>query len=143
MHRLIYMSHAAVPVADDTLAALLQQARLRNQAQGITGVLFQGPEQFVQVLEGSAIALDDLYGRLQRDSRHHSVIQLSYKRTARRHFAQWSMAYYAGAPAQAAPLWGYPTPDRLGQCLAALSRTEGSLFQVLLGTVRAPVAGVR
>lgn len=138
MHRLIYMSHAAAPLADDALSVLLRQARSWNEAHGITGVLFYGPEQFVQVLEGSAAALNDLYQRLQRDMRHHSLIQLSYKRTARRHFAPWAMALYTGAPAQAAPLWGYTAPDRLGQRLAALSRTETDLFQVLLGLVRAP-----
>ena len=138
MHRLIYTSHATAPPTGKALAALLRQSRQWNETHGITGVLFYGSEQFVQVLEGSATDLDTLYGRLLLDTRHHSMIQLSYKRTARRHFAHWSMAHYAGAPAQAAPLWGYVAPNQLGQRIAALSRTEASLFQVLLGFVRMP-----
>ena len=135
MHRLIYHSHAAAPLTEDTLAALLRKARTQNAARGITGVLVCGPEQFVQVLEGRASDLSALYTSLLRDARHHSVGLLSYKRTARRHFAAWPMACYTGAPAQAAPLWGYPTPDRVGQRLAAMSQHEGPFLQVLLGLV--------
>ena len=138
MHRLIYMSHATAPLTGEALAALLRQSRQWNEMHGITGVLFYDSEQFVQVLEGSDADLDTLYGRLLLDTRHHSMIQLSYKRTPRRHFAHWSMAHYTGAPAQAAPLWGYVAPNQLGQRIAALSRTESSLFQVLLSFVRAP-----
>ena len=48
------------------------------------------------------------------------------------------MAHYAGAPAQAAPLWGYVAPNQLGRRIAVLSRTEASLFQVQLSFVRMP-----
>ena len=83
MHRLIYTSHATAPPTGEALAALLRQSRQWNETHGIIGVLFYGFEQFVQVLEGSAADLDTLYGRLMLDTRHHSMIQLSYKRTPR------------------------------------------------------------
>jgi hypothetical protein len=137
MHRLIYTSYAAAPLADEDLAALLRKARCRNAARGVTGVLFYANEQIVQVLEGNPKTLEALFAQLLHDPRHHGVTRLSYKRTARRHFAEWAMASYTGAPAHAAPLWGYPAPDRLGQRLLALSKLEGPLFQVLLNLVGA------
>jgi len=131
MHQLIYTSHATRPLSDADLTALLQWSRERNAEQGITGVLLYGNERFVQVLEGQVAALAELYGRLLRDSRHHTVTRLAYGPIAARRFTQWSMAFRVAAPAQLAELIGYANPDQLELRRAGSDLPDGPLFQII------------
>ncbi len=49
---IVYMSRAAVPFDDDDLAELLREARLRNEALGVSGLLVAKGGRFMQLLEG-------------------------------------------------------------------------------------------
>jgi hypothetical protein len=131
MHQLIYTSHATRPISDADLTALLQWSQQWNAKYGVTGVLLYGNERFVQVLEGKVAALAELYGRILRDSRHHTVVRLAYSPIVERHFAQWSMAFRAAAPAQMAELVGYASPEQLRLRRTELGTPNGPLLQII------------
>jgi len=91
--RLIYCSRFAPGLGASELQAIVSESRKNNPARGITGVLCYGPGVFLQCLEGSREAVNDLYVRIARDPRNRDVTLLEYDDIAERVFGEWSMAY--------------------------------------------------
>ena len=89
--RLLYASRAAGPVTQDIIESILAQSRAQNPALGITGVLCQGGDVYMQALEGGRDAVNALYMKIIRDTRHHQVVLLHYAEVPERHFAGWTM----------------------------------------------------
>ncbi len=91
--RLLYASRANAPVDEALVASILEQAHAFNTAHGLTGILCTSSEAnvFLQVLEGGRAAVNELYGRIQRDSRHRDVTLLDYAEISERRFATWRM----------------------------------------------------
>jgi hypothetical protein len=92
---IVYMSRAAVPFDDAALAQLLRDARLRNEALGVSGLLLAKDGRFMQLLEGPAWSVDDRFAAISRDPRHGEVKSLIREDVERRRFDGWSMAYRA------------------------------------------------
>jgi hypothetical protein len=133
MYQLIYTSYATVPFTEQELVSLLKQSQQWNELVGITGVLLYNDEHFVQVLEGSAEAIGDLYGKLLRDVRHHTIIRLTSGRITARRFGSWTMSFHAVEPAQMAQVRGYFTPEHLNLHYQDLHSLDELLLQVIEG----------
>ena len=88
---LLYASRAAAPVTQEIIESILQQSRTHNPALGITGVLCHGGEVYMQALEGGREAVNALYTKIVRDTRHREVMLLHYAEVPERHFAGWTM----------------------------------------------------
>ena len=88
--RLLYVSRA-VDTSPAAIEAILTQSRLHNPASGITGVLCYGAGTFLQAIEGGRMAVNDLYGHIQRDARHKDVVLLHYEEIMERRFGGWTM----------------------------------------------------
>jgi hypothetical protein len=78
---------------DDPVGAIVQHARERNSAAGITGALAATRQHFAQLLEGEGAHLDELMHRIERDRRHVDVTVLRVDAISRRRLPDWSMAY--------------------------------------------------
>jgi hypothetical protein len=89
--RLLYASRAVEPHNTEATDAILAQSRTHNPASGITGILCYGGGIFLQALEGGRSAVNELYGHIQRDSRHKDVVLLSYDEISERSFGSWTM----------------------------------------------------
>ncbi|HQR22587.1 MAG TPA: BLUF domain-containing protein [Burkholderiaceae bacterium] len=89
--RLLYASRAAAPVTQEIIDSILQQSRTQNPALGITGVLCHGGEVYMQALEGGRDAVNTLYAKIVRDTRHREIVLLHYAEVPERHFAGWTM----------------------------------------------------
>jgi hypothetical protein len=89
--RLLYASHSSRPVAPDVIEAILAQSRKHNPELGITGILCQSGEVYMQVLEGGRLAVNQLYNQIVRDERHRDVVVLHYEEITERRFAGWTM----------------------------------------------------
>jgi hypothetical protein len=89
--RLLYASRAVEPHNTQATDAILAQSRTHNPASGITGILCYGGGIFLQALEGGRSAVNELYGHIQRDSRHKDVVLLSYEEISERNFGSWTM----------------------------------------------------
>lgn len=88
--RLLYASRA-IDARPEAIEDILAQSRQYNPSCGITGILCYGGGIFLQAIEGGRTAVSELYGHIQRDSRHKDVILLHYEEITERRFGGWSM----------------------------------------------------
>lgn len=105
--RVVYCSHSVTANPGGGMAALLDQilsvARENNARSGITGALLCNGGLFAQVLEGDVMAVQDIFEKIQRDTRHNDVLVLEAGMAAERLFDRWDMALAEAAdPARAA-----------------------------------------
>jgi len=91
MHRVIYVSRSVIGDQPDALRAIVQRAAARNQAAGVTGMLWSNGDHFVQALEGSEVAVSATMQRILADRRHCSI-EIAEARTIQApRFGAWSM----------------------------------------------------
>lgn len=89
--RLLYASHATQNCPNDVIDSIMTKARTFNPSHGITGILCYGDGVFLQALEGSREAVNDLYCHIIRDQRHERVELLDYDEITERRFAGWTL----------------------------------------------------
>jgi hypothetical protein len=90
---LLYVSSATRHIPPDELATLLERSRRKNTSLGVTGMLLHKDGNFMQVLEGDATAVRQLFDMIGRDPRHAGVLVLRHVEQSTREFADWSMAF--------------------------------------------------
>lgn len=88
--RLLYASRA-VDTSPGAIEAILTQAREHNPSCGITGILCYGGGIFLQAIEGGRMAVSELFGHIQKDSRHKDVALLHFEEITERRFGGWTM----------------------------------------------------
>lgn len=93
--RLIYASTAQTGVGMQEFKGILQQAQTNNHRRDLTGILAFNSKVFLQALEGSRERINELYAKLLRDDRHHTVAMLHYEEIEEREWASWSMGFVA------------------------------------------------
>ena len=90
--RLIYKSIAtAEVVSNETLRDLESKAVESNAAKGITGLLVLTGNVFLQVLEGPAVDVTELFGRISKDKRHRRLELITFEPKVSRLFDEWGM----------------------------------------------------
>jgi blue light- and temperature-responsive anti-repressor len=77
---------------DAEIAQILQTARANNKGLNITGALLFSSGYFAQVLEGPQVAIEEVFEKIQRDTRHGDVTVLGSQTGGQRDFPEWSMA---------------------------------------------------
>lgn len=88
---LTYTSLARLDLDASDLESIHRAARELNALDGITGLLIFNGTHFLQIIEGSPRAIDDLVERLRRDPRH-SGFEIREERAADSpSFPDWSM----------------------------------------------------
>lgn len=107
VHQVLYHSWATGTPTPADLQALLEWSRPHNAAHGITGLLLYSDGRYVQALAGPEAAVEGLYGRIQRDTRH-ARVELVSRGPGPRRFAAWSMDF------------GHVTPIHLEEALIAI-----------------------
>ncbi|MDB5267889.1 MAG: hypothetical protein JWP58_929 [Hymenobacter sp.] len=101
-YQLIYRSIATRLPGDEELARMVEQARINNYSQGITGALFYAEGRFLQVLEGAREPVEALYEYIRHDPRHTEVVRLFGAASTQRLFPHWSLGFgQVSAPALA------------------------------------------
>jgi hypothetical protein len=99
LQSLIYVSDSTLSASTEAgeIDAIIDVARSRNGDLDVTGALMFTHSNFVQVLEGSPAALNELMASIKRDSRHQNVRVLEVESLTSRRFSDWSMAYVGPA----------------------------------------------
>lgn len=92
MYQLVYISAATQVLSENDVLTLLDQARGKNELDGITGLLMYHDAQFFQVLEGPKLAVKTCFKRISKDPRHKGLIILSEEECTARMFSEWRMA---------------------------------------------------
>lgn len=72
--------------------SLLEVSQRNNARDEVTGLLYTDGKRFLQVLEGPKSVVEDAFLRIIADERHHALVLLSRRETARREFGEWAMA---------------------------------------------------
>ncbi|MEO7110037.1 MAG: BLUF domain-containing protein [Polyangiaceae bacterium] len=93
LYEVVYVSAARRPFLPSELVATLQKARLRNTADGISGMLLHANGTFMQALEGPESAVKATFARIKNDARHQDVLRLFEGAIRERTFAEWSMGF--------------------------------------------------
>lgn len=93
LSQLCYASVAATHFDEPALLRLLNDARAHNAREGITGILLYGDGHFVQLIEGEPAAVDALYAKIARDTRHRQLFEVYRQSVNTRDFPNWSMAF--------------------------------------------------
>ena len=89
-----YASAATVSFDDGELLALLDKARVKNAALGVTGMLLYHDGSFIQVLEGRQEVVEDLYATIAADPRHTNALLLFRCFDRGRSFGDWTMGFH-------------------------------------------------
>jgi len=119
---LIYGSATNYQMHQDELAEILETARRNNAKVGITGMLLYKNMNFIQVLEGEAEAVEQLYEKIKLDERHHSVYTILKREIKAREFGEWKMSFVDLDETPPVDLPGYS--DFLQQSLSDQMDTE-------------------
>ena len=91
--RLIYASRPAHELSMDQIDAILEASVRKNSSAGITGILCYEGGYFLQCLEGSRDAVNELYRTIVRDERHHDAMLLQFGPIGARDFGSWAMGF--------------------------------------------------
>ncbi|HVF83327.1 MAG TPA: BLUF domain-containing protein [Sphingomicrobium sp.] len=128
-----YTSLAALDLTEEDVVAIHQSSARANALEGMTGLLIFNGTHFLQIVEGSSDAIDDLLDRLHRDSRHHGIEIRDERLVDERAFGDWAMEmvrvksrYYEAREQIAVALPAelpQPVSDRIFRMTQAISGT--------------------
>lgn len=93
LHEIIYVSLATRGMAQPELLSLLDQARVHNEARGITGLLMYHGQEFLQLLEGERADVEALFATIHHDARHQQVYVMWEGPVQARSFERWAMGF--------------------------------------------------
>jgi len=98
MVQLCYVSNTTVPFSEIALEELLINARMKNKALGLSGLLLYRNGIFLQFLEGPDYAVEDLYKTIGADERHNTVQLIMRRNIEVRDFEDWQMGFMRVKP---------------------------------------------
>ncbi len=133
--RLLYASRAAKPIGAEVIESILAQSRKHNPELGVTGILCQSGDVFMQVLEGGRAAVNQLYNQIVRDERHHDVIVLHYEEIGERRFGGWTMGQVNLAKVNPSMLLKYSEKPALDP-FALSGKASMALLEELIATAQ-------
>ncbi|MFO0748075.1 MAG: BLUF domain-containing protein [Myxococcota bacterium] len=123
--RTVYASASASPMTEHELGTILAKARETNRRLDVTGLLLYHEGNFLQILEGPAAAVDDLYARIARDRRHSRVLMLQRCDIEARSFGDWRMGFVALDAAMLSKLPGFVTYGSVPRLFEELANHAG------------------
>lgn len=91
--QLIYVSRPSPTITLNDVQDILEAARDKNAARGITGFMLYRQDRFIQLLEGPALAVTGLFATIHSDPRHEDVVLVGCNPVLKRTFENWSMGY--------------------------------------------------
>ncbi len=89
-----YLSEAKTATNVWGLTAILDVSVTSNKRHAVTGILFYDKGYFGQILEGTRSAVEETWGRIKNDSRHHNIELLGVTEIKERRFPKWSMKLF-------------------------------------------------
>jgi Sensors of blue-light using FAD len=128
-YQIIYSSEAATPMQTEDLQEILDHARRRNAASGITGALIYAEGIFLQILEGDKLLLQDLMAKIQQDVRHERVSVLRESEVPMAAFSSWKMAYVSASPQQVAKWVGASAANDTAESLSETAEEQNRTAQ--------------
>ncbi|PQJ82187.1 BLUF domain-containing protein [Polaribacter glomeratus] len=94
MFELVYYSISNTEITTEIVNDILKKSRATNAKKNITGCLLFYNKVYLQLLEGEKEAVQELYEKIKRDTRHYEVTLLVEHDVPERMFPGWSMAFH-------------------------------------------------
>ena len=98
---LVYASSATDQFDEGRIPDLLARSRENNGDRDVTGLLLYEDGTFLQILEGEADAVEELFEIIQNDPRHIECTVLLREPISERAFPDWSMGFRQQIPVPA------------------------------------------
>lgn len=129
---LIYVSTAFSELGAGDLERILESAVRRNTALNVTGMLLYADGSFMQVLEGEAAAVDEVFARVENDTRHTGIFLIERAPIDERSFDKWSMGFKRLDAREAAAHPAYAPFFERGFDAARIGARPGLAFDMLI-----------
>jgi len=91
LSQLVYVSNRKPNCTNEEIGKILDACKKNNPPLNVTGVLLYNDKKFIQLVEGDAKIIMDLYNKIKSDDRHERVMMLSYSPIKEKAFPSWHM----------------------------------------------------
>jgi hypothetical protein len=91
LSQLIYVSNRKSTCTPAEIDKILMSCEKNNPPLNITGVLLYSDSKFIQLVEGEAKVIVDLYDKIKKDARHANPVMISYGPIKEKSFPSWHM----------------------------------------------------
>lgn len=91
--QLVYTSQATRTMNMQDFVDLLTKSRDNNRRLNITGMLLHQKGQFLQVIEGERVAVENLFRKIVSDPRHRDITLLVKYPIQTREYSDWDMKF--------------------------------------------------
>ena len=92
LKQVIYVSEKT-DFSDHCLTKIFDTSKKNNPETDITGCLLIGSNSYLQFLEGPSLAVEELYSKIEIDSRHKNIKKLHDQSIKEKLFSTWSMKF--------------------------------------------------
>ena len=92
LKQVIYVSDKT-DTSSDSLTDIYDISQKNNSESGISGCLLIGSNSYLQLLEGPDTAVENLYSKIEMDSRHKKVKKLFEQHIDEKLLSSWSMKF--------------------------------------------------
>jgi hypothetical protein len=92
LSQLVYVSNRKPNCSAEEIDKIIESCKRNNPPLNITGVLLYSEKKFIQLVEGEAKLIMNLYDKIKKDPRHANAIMISYNAIAEKSFPSWHMA---------------------------------------------------
>lgn len=133
--QLTYASRTSRILGPADVKDILGASQRNNTRAGITGALCLNHGIFLQQLEGDRAAVNTLYHRLLKDSRHKDTAVLDFGEIPHRKFAGWSMGLLGSVEANRQLFLKYSSSSEFDP-FSMSTLTLRSFFDEILQNVR-------
>ncbi|MEQ8473551.1 MAG: BLUF domain-containing protein [Marinoscillum sp.] len=93
MFELVYFSTADSGISQGDITNILNESKEFNSKNNVTGCLLYYNGEFLQILEGDKMVVQNLFASIKKDERHFNIMLLNEGYKDQRTFEGWSMAY--------------------------------------------------
>ena len=90
---IVYISSAKLGLTYGEILNIVEDSRINNEKNGLTGLLLFNSGNFMQLVEGAESAVDALYRKIEKDRRHREVKLLLKEPITHRNFSNWTMGF--------------------------------------------------
>jgi hypothetical protein len=91
LSQLVYVSNRKPNCSSEEIEKILASCEKNNPSLNITGVLLYSETKFIQLVEGEAKVIMDLYEKIKKDDRHSNTMMISYNAIKEKSFPSWHM----------------------------------------------------
>ena len=92
LSQLVYVSNRKPYCSQDEIDKILISCEKNNPKLNITGILLYTEKKFIQLVEGDARVITDLYDKIKEDDRHSNTMMISFGPIKEKSFPSWNMA---------------------------------------------------